>query len=283
MKKKKLGNTLAIFFICALFFIAGVVEGSAKKGNNKGLDAEKNTMKSDPDFGESKDDEWVSMDTDINAPMPFNFSRALAPSDEDFGSETMKSLGGASSQENASDIMETIENGSEINTDTLEENINSKADDPFDDLASSMKAKESNPFSSKFLFFNADAVIDSMGKKRKLTKVNRKTGKPYGVVALVCLRCHTDLHIAHPLETPTTKVKIPLEASFPLGSQGAGLTCRSCHVKMNNNYKFLRWPTDGGKHKEKFCVHCHPEKGKNANKRRRADDDKRKIKRRKNK
>lgn len=283
MKKQKLGNTLAILFICALFSIAGIVEVSANKKNSKTLDDEKSMMKSDPDFGDSKDDEWVSMDTNIATPMPFNFSRALAPSDKDFGSENMKSLGSAASHEDASDIMETIENGAEINTETLEENIKSKAEDPFDDLASSMKSKESNPFSSKFLFFNADAVIGSMGKKRKLTKINRKTGKPYGVVALVCLRCHTDLHIAHPLETPTTKVKIPLEASFPLGSQGAGLTCRSCHVKMNNNYKFLRWPTDGGEHKEKFCVHCHPEKGKSANKNRRGDDDKGKIRRRKNK
>jgi len=233
---RKLCNIFIIFICFAVVFLVKVVESNSKK------DSVSSKFLDDPDFSDTGE-EWVP----VKKKSPF---KTFSPFDTGAVRGGSGSFGKVAIPSGDDNPIESLSASVKINTEILEKGIKGKMSDPFENLTGAMRESK-----------KTDRFIKSMGKQ-KLTRMNPRTGNSYGVVALVCLRCHTDLHIAHPLEVPSTKVKLPVEASFPLGSQGAGLTCRSCHVKMNNNYKFLRWPTDKGEHKEKFCVHCHPEKGK---------------------
>ena len=97
------------------------------------------------------------------------------------------------------------------------------------------------------------------------TRINPFTGKPFERIEAICTSCHTSLHLAHPvgIVPDPKKVVLPPEARGFRGEENK-LTCLGCHNHHpdNQNYKYLRWPTDGGRDKAKFCVHCHPKQGR---------------------
>ncbi len=70
-----------------------------------------------------------------------------------------------------------------------------------------------------------------------------------------------DLHETHPVGIVTKKVILP-EESRGFKWQENQLTCLGCHDHhpSNPNYKYLRWPTDGGEDINGFCAHCHADK-----------------------
>jgi len=72
-----------------------------------------------------------------------------------------------------------------------------------------------------------------------------------------------DLHESHPVGIVPKKVKLPKEARGFKGQEDQ-LTCLGCHDHhpSNKNYKYLRWPTDGGRDINAFCAHCHKDKMK---------------------
>ncbi|MFQ5646987.1 MAG: hypothetical protein ACE5GM_08665 [bacterium] len=108
------------------------------------------------------------------------------------------------------------------------------------------------------------------------TTINPRTGQPMKRIGSLCLACHTeepdgagyrpiDLAHTHPVGfTPGPRlVVLPDEAKgFP--GEEEDIVCTSCHNQhpANTNYRYLRWPSDGGNYLPMFCMHCHPEKGK---------------------
>lgn len=91
-------------------------------------------------------------------------------------------------------------------------------------------------------------------------KTNPYTGKPYGPVDGVCIRCHHDLiHIdkGHVLGIRPEKVKVPAEDLKFEGQEGE-LTCLSCHNPHphETKYKYLRWGVTKTEIK-KLCNRCH--------------------------
>jgi predicted CXXCH cytochrome family protein len=70
-----------------------------------------------------------------------------------------------------------------------------------------------------------------------------------------------DLHETHPVGIVPKTVVLPKEARG-FKHQENQLTCLGCHDHhpSNPNYKYLRWPTDGGRDMNSFCAHCHSDK-----------------------
>ncbi len=90
--------------------------------------------------------------------------------------------------------------------------------------------------------------------------INPYTGKPYGPVDGVCIRCHSDLiHVnqGHVLGVRPDKVKVPDEYMGYKGQEGE-LTCLACHNPhpKETKYKFLRWQTSKAD-VDKLCGRCH--------------------------
>lgn len=92
--------------------------------------------------------------------------------------------------------------------------------------------------------------------------VNPNTGKSFNAEDALCMSCHKmEAKRIHPvgIVPNPAKVVMPPEAR---GKEGR-LTCGSCHDfhEKNKNYRYLRWPTNGGKNISQFCVHCHSKYG----------------------
>jgi len=95
------------------------------------------------------------------------------------------------------------------------------------------------------------------------------------LIAPLCLGCHSDpdkggmgilpvsAHTSHPWGRPVNK-KV---ANVPDALLRDGIMdCVSCHDPhpSNNNYKYLRVDTNGGKDMQGFCILCHPAKADKA-------------------
>ncbi len=101
--------------------------------------------------------------------------------------------------------------------------------------------------------------------EQKTKRTNPFTDKPFDRIEAICTSCHTALHMAHPVGITPNPAKVILPA-IAKGFRGEeeNLTCMGCHDwhPTNKNYKYLRWPTDGGVNISKFCVQCHPNQGR---------------------
>ncbi len=95
--------------------------------------------------------------------------------------------------------------------------------------------------------------------KPNFNAVNPNTGKSYCNEDAFCMGCHTmEAKSIHPVGV----IPNPTKVSLPQNAKGKGgeIICLSCHDihPDNKNYRYLRWPSDGGKKISSFCVaHCH--------------------------
>jgi hypothetical protein len=94
---------------------------------------------------------------------------------------------------------------------------------------------------------------------------NPFTNKPYGKLDAFCLSCHKmSSKTSHPVGVvpSSKKILVPKEAmGFP--GQEREISCLSCHNPHpdNENYKYLRWPTENRWNLAGFCINCHPSQG----------------------
>jgi len=90
-----------------------------------------------------------------------------------------------------------------------------------------------------------------------------------------------NLHQTHPvgIVPDPRKVVLPRDARGFYGEEEE-ITCLSCHNHhpSNTNYKYLRWPSNGGKNMAIFCRKCHKKQSKKRKRKRRKKRYRRKIK-----
>ncbi|MBI5787920.1 MAG: tetratricopeptide repeat protein [Candidatus Schekmanbacteria bacterium] len=142
---------------------------------------------------------------------------------------------------------------------------------PFPDTMTMLKSRFPEQTKQKHTYCRLCHEIPSQGTFKSYVEVetdriNPFTGKPFERIESICTSCHTSTHMAHPvgiIPNPE-KVVLPPEARGFRGEENK-LTCLGCHNQHpdNPNYKYLRWSTDGGQDKAKFCVRCHPKQGRN--------------------
>ena len=95
--------------------------------------------------------------------------------------------------------------------------------------------------------------------KPNFEAINPNTGEPFDENDALCMRCHRmQAKSIHPvgIVPDPKKVTLPAEAMTKDGKIG----CASCHDFHggNNNYRYLRWSSNGGNDISKFCTaYCH--------------------------